>query len=86
MELNYKKTDSFCVRDLSVAAFLYSCDQIRLQKVEKDQQNNVVFHFTPFNEALQLTKAYWNLQAPAIQPKRILSSLRDIKDIIFSEK
>lgn len=86
MASNDQTIKSFGVRDLSVASFLYSCSEVELNRIEKDKLGRTIFHFTPYITSQKLTRDYWNLQAPFIQPKKLLNSLRDIKDIIFNEK
>jgi hypothetical protein len=45
----------------------------------------VLLQFSPKNTAQELITKYWNFQAPAIQPKALLSALRDVKDMVFSD-
>lgn len=83
MQESKNNTLLFESKDIAVASFLMSCDGLKL--VEKERLNgNVIFRFSPFDKASQLERSYWNLDAPFIQPKKLFSSLRDIKDMIFS--
>lgn len=80
--LNFK--DTLAIKDLSIAAYLYSCDEIRLVRTERDHLGNVTFHFAPKKQAEQLVNLYRTDNAPHIQPRKLMSSLRDLKDVIFS--
>lgn len=85
MDTNIPQTNNTqAVRDLSVSAFLYSCDEIRLVKIERDQSGNVTFHFFPKTLTKHLISLYRTDDAPPIQPRKLFSSQRDLKDMIFS--
>lgn len=84
MEMNTQNSTSFSVKDLYIAAYLRSCDGIRLSKTERDGSGNVYFHFMPLEQSERLVSDYWSESAPFIQPRRLFSALRDLKDMIFS--
>ncbi|MBI2017436.1 hypothetical protein HYS92_00135 [Candidatus Daviesbacteria bacterium] len=58
--------------------------QVKLVNVERHPDNTTYFHFEPKEIAEGLVTAYWAEDAPPIQPKKLLGSLRDLKDILFS--
>lgn len=71
------------IKDLAIAAFLYSTKQVKLIGKRKIPSGEVVFQFSPKEEAEKLIQSYWNLEAPFIQPKLLFSAQRDLKDMIF---
>lgn len=84
MEYNPQSRTYLSVRDLNVAAFLMSSEQVKLVNVER-HPDVVYFHFEPKTVAETLVTSYWaETVSQLIQPKKILGSLRDLKDILFS--
>ena len=72
------------VKDLNVAAFLMASGQVKLVDVER-LDNTAYFHFEPKEVAETLVTDYWaEAVSQPIQPKKLLGSLRDLKDILFS--
>lgn len=71
------------LKDLSIAAYLYSISQIKLVGKRRLPNGEVLFQFSPKEKAEELILQYWNLQAPPIQPKQLFSAQRDLKDMIF---
>lgn len=80
----YPSSNTLAVRDLNIAAFLMATGQVKLADVERQSNSTVFFHFEPKQIAEDLVSAYWAEEAPEIQPKKLLGSLRDLKDILFS--
>lgn len=71
------------IKDISISAFLYSSDLVKLLGKRRLPNGDVLFQFFPGDTANKLTQDYWNLKAPAIQPKKLFSAQRDLKDMIF---
>lgn len=71
------------LKDIAISAFLYSSGLVKLIGKRRLQTGDVLFQFSPKEKAEQLTQDYWNLQAPSIQPKKLFSAQRDLKDMIF---
>lgn len=71
------------IKDLALAAYLYSTNLVNLVGKRKLHTGEVLFQFTPDEKAEELIRLYWSLQAPAIQPKKLFSAQRDLKDMIF---
>lgn len=71
------------LRDIAVAAYLYSTNQVKLVGKRRLANGEVLFQFSPKQIAENLINLYWNLEAPSIQPKRLFSAQRDLKDMIF---
>ena len=71
------------VRDLSLAAFLYSLDTVAFSGKKRLPDGTVVFLFSPRSLAETLVSQYWTNKAPSIQPKQLFSAQRDLKDMIF---
>lgn len=85
METNKQfNSNTLAVRDLNIAAFLMSSGQVKLAQVERHLDKTTFFHFEPKELAENLVASYWAEDAPSIQPKKLLGSLRDLKDILFS--
>ncbi len=81
---SYTNSNTLSLKDLNVAAFLMATGQVKLINVER-QSNTVFFHFGPKEIAESLVAEYWaGTVSQSIQPKKILGSLRDLKDILFS--
>lgn len=70
-------------RDLSLAAFLFSINDLSLFGTEKEDRE-VHFLFTPEDKAEEFARLYWADRAPAIQPRQLFQSLRSLKDLLFS--
>lgn len=82
---SYPNSKTLAVRDLNIAAFLMATGQVKLVDVERQSNNTVFFHFDPKEVAENLVTEYWaETVSQPIQPKKILGSLRDLKDILFS--
>lgn len=71
------------IKDIAVAAYLYSTNQVKLLGKRRLETREVFFQFAPKDKAEKLIQDYWNLQAAPIQPKQLFSSQRDLKDMIF---
>lgn len=71
------------LRDLSISAYVYSLKSVRFLGIKKLPNGDCIFRFAPRIAVEELIQQYWNLNAPAIQPKTLFSSLRDMKDMIF---
>ena len=71
------------LKDIAVSAFLFSTEQVKLIGKRRLSSGEVLFQFFPKEKAEQLTQDYWNLKAPTIQPKKLFSAQRDLKDMIF---
>jgi hypothetical protein len=71
------------IKDISVASFLYATQSLDFIGKKRNLNGDVTFLFSPQITAEKLVQSYWNLDAPAIQPKLLFSALRDLKDIIF---
>ena len=72
------------VKDLQVASYLYATQLVKIVGKKRLSNGTVLIQFSPKDKVEELTSLYWNLQAPAIQPKELLNAQRDIKDLIFS--
>lgn len=83
-DIQHTNSTSAAIRDLNIAAFLMASGQVKLVNVERHPDNTAYFHFEPKKIADNLVTAYWAEDAPPIQPKKLLGSLRDLKDILFS--
>lgn len=82
---SYPSSNTLAVKDLNVAAFLMASGQVKLVEVERHPDNTAYFHFESKETAESLVTAYWaETVSHPIQPKKILGSLRDLKDILFS--
>lgn len=82
---SYPNSNTLSVKDLNVAAFLMASGQVKLVDVERHPNNTAYFHFEQKEVAESLVTEYWaETVSQQIQPKKILSSLRDLKDILFS--
>lgn len=71
------------IKDLAVSAFLYSTNLVHLLGKRRLSTGELLFQFSPKPKAEELIQAYWNLEAPSIQPKLLFSAQRDLKDMIF---
>lgn len=85
MENKTTTIETLAVKDLNIAAFLMASGQVKMVYVERHPNNTAFFHFEPKEVAESLVTEYWaeSVSQP-IQPKKILGSLRDLKDILFS--
>ena len=70
-------------KDLSIASYLYSSNDIQLVRTERKNKNLVLFHFAPKEEAEKLIAAYWSDTA-LVSPRKVFSAQRSLKDLIFS--
>ena len=71
-------------KDLSVATFLYATWLVSLIDTIKVSPKEIYFRSSPKDKADELVRQYWNLQAPPIQPKALMTAMGDIKDLIFA--
>jgi hypothetical protein len=76
--------EAYEVKDLAVAAYLYSTQQLEFAGIKRLPSREVYFRFLPGVEAEKLVQAYWNGSAPIIQPKQLFNAQRDLKDMIFA--
>lgn len=82
---SYLNSNTLAVKDLNIAAFLMASGQVKLVNVERHPDNTAYFHFKPKELAESLVTEYWaETVSQPLQPKKILGSLRDLKDILFS--
>lgn len=82
MEYN-QQPKTYSVKDLSLSSFLRASEEVTLVNVERKTDHIVIFHFSPPDKAKELADAYWSDNAPPIQPRKLFSSQRDLKDLIF---
>lgn len=80
----HPNSNTLSIKDLNIAAFLMASGQVKLVNVERHPDNTAYFHFEPEEIAESLVSEYWaeTVSQPP-QPKKILGSLRDLKDILF---
>lgn len=71
------------LKDIAVAAYLYSTNQVKLIGKRRLPNGEVLFQFSPKEVAENLITSYWNSEAPSIQPKKLFNAQRDLKDMIF---
>lgn len=71
------------IKDLVLASYLYSTNQVQLSGKRKLINGEIYFRFAPKETAELLILQYWNLQAPPVQPKALFAAYRDLKDMIF---
>lgn len=83
MDRNYSNTDLVEIKDIAVAAYLYSTQNVKLIGKRRLSNGEVLFQFSPKEVAEKLINLYWNSEAPLIQPKKLFSAQRDLKDMIF---
>lgn len=83
MDRNYADTDLVELKDIAVAAYLYSTEKLKLVGKRRLPNGEVLFQFSPRKIAEELVNQYWNSEAPPIQPKQLFSAQRDLKDMIF---
>lgn len=84
MEIDSDANKTYSIKDLALASFLMASERVNFIKVERKTDQIVVFHFAPSDKAKELADAYWGDRAPAVQPRKLFSSQRDLKDLIFS--
>ncbi len=80
---NISQNNLFELKDIAVAAYLYSTNQVKLIGKRRLPNGEVLFQFSPKEVAENLINQYWNSEAPPIQPKKLFSAQRDLKDMIF---
>jgi hypothetical protein len=83
MQTDYPQDNLLEIKDIAVAAYLYSSQQVTLIGTKRLVNKDVLFQFSPKEKARSLIQDYWNLKAPSIQPKQLFSAQRDLKDMIF---
>lgn len=83
MDTQEAKGNLLEIRDIAVSAFLYSTGLVKLLGKRRLPTGDVLFQFFPREKAEKLAQDYWNLNAPTIQPKKLFSAQRDLKDMIF---
>lgn len=71
------------VKDINIASFLLTSEEVHLTKVEREGRI-VLFYFSPKDIAEKLILDYWSDNV-SIPPRKLMTSLRSIKDLIFSE-
>lgn len=81
---NTSNNDIVEIKDISVSAYLYSTNKVKLAGRKRLPSGEVLFQFTPKELTEKLIASYWNLEADLIQPKLLFSAQRDLKDLIFS--
>jgi hypothetical protein len=74
----------FIEKDLNISSFLMASEQMNFIKAERKSNGTVYFYFEPKDKAEILVAAYWSDQAPGIQPRKLFSAQRDLKNLIFS--
>ena len=75
--------DKTSVKDLSLASYLMASGKVKLEGFDRAKNNIVYFNFTPKNIAEKLINDYWSGLAEPIQPKKLFSCQRELKDILF---
>jgi hypothetical protein len=78
---NKKKV--FETKDIAISSFLCACDGIIFSGKYRLQSGGLIFRFSPKEQAERLEQSYWQLCAPPIQPRKLFSAQRDLKDMIF---
>ena len=71
------------VKDLNLASYLYSIKEISLVGIDRANPSEVSFRFSPKEKTQLLIRDYWLNKAKPIQPRKLFSSQRDLKDLIF---
>lgn len=71
------------IKDISIAAYLYASNKVKLVGKRQNSSGAVLLQFSPKEKVDELVNQYWNFQAPVIQPKLLLTAFRDIKNIIY---
>jgi len=71
------------LKDIALASYLYASNKVAFIGKRKLSTGSVLFQFSPKDKANEMINAYWQLNAPAIQPKLLFSAQRDLKDMIF---
>lgn len=71
------------VKDIHIASYLLASEKVRLVRTERRERNQVIFYFSPKEEAEKLINAYWSDTA-LISPRKVFSAQRSLKDLIFS--
>jgi len=71
------------VKDLNLASYLYSIKEISLVGIDRTNPSEISFRFSPREKVQFLIKNYWLNKAKPIQPRKLFSSQRDLKDLIF---
>lgn len=71
------------VKDIAVASFLLCCEEVKLVRTERNNKKQVLFYFSPKDEAEKLISSYWSDTA-SVSPRKLFSSQRSLKDLIFS--
>lgn len=70
------------VKDIAIASFLLTSETVKLVRTARNQKQ-VLFYFAPKDEAEKLISSYWSDTALA-SPRKLFSSQRSLKDLIFS--
>jgi len=83
MSGNNQQENLFEIKDIAISAFLYSTDLVKLVGKRRIPTGELFFQFAPKEKAEELAASYWNQNAPLIQPKKLFSAQRDLKDMIF---
>lgn len=83
MDIEKSGIDTIEIKDISVLSYLYATGEVNIVGKRKNQNGDVYFQIAPKNTAQELILQYWNQTAKPIQPKRLFSALRDMKDLIF---
>lgn len=71
------------VKDIHIASYLLASEKVRLIKTERRDRNQVLFHFSPKEDAEKLISDYWSDTA-SCTPRKLFSAQRSLKDLIFS--
>ena len=80
---NSTSTNTIPVKDIAVASYLFCSDKVRLERTERKNNNLVIFHFAPKEEAEKLIASYWSDTA-LVSPRKVFMAERSLKDLIFS--
>lgn len=78
------ENDIVVIRDTNISAFLLCLEEVHLIRTERDR-GTVLFYFAPKEKVEEFIAAFWSDTAPAIQPRKLFSAQRDLKNLIFSE-
>ena len=81
--MNIEKEDYVSLSDINISSYLLSTEKVKLVGFDKTNPQKIFFHFSPKNIAGHLIEDYLVYKADFIQPKKLFSSLRDLKELIF---
>ena len=81
------QSKTFATKNLKISSVLFSYDDIKLVKAERDSVNNndLVFVFEPAGLAEKIVNDYFagNLK---VNPRKVFDAMETLKDRIFMQK